>query len=184
MFTAHGGGMSVEQSTQQPPPAEPVWGAPPSQPPAWSTRTTLAAVGIAAVLAAGGGLVIYAATSGSHNAGPGHMNGAPGWNGPAGGPGGPGAMGGPGDLPRSLHGEYVVPDGNGGFASELTQTGAVTAVSDTTIAVRSDDGYSRTYALDTNTRKPKQPLENGEQVTVRASAINGAAIATAVLPAR
>ena len=184
MFGAHGGDMSVEQPTRQQQPAEPVWGAPPAQPSTWSTRTTLAAVGIAAVLAAGGGLVIYAATSGSHDAGPGHMNGGPGWNGPGGGPGGPGGMGGPGDLPRSLHGEYVVPDGKGGFTTEVTQTGAVTAATDTSITVRSDDNYSRTYVLDADTRKPTQPLQNGEQVTVRAEAVNGTATATAVLPAR
>ncbi len=64
---AQGGAMSVEQ--QQP--TEPVWGVPPAQPRTWSTRTTLAAVGIAAVLAAGGGLAIYAATGGSNDGGPG-----------------------------------------------------------------------------------------------------------------
>ena len=49
--------MSVEQ--------QPVWGTPTGRPKTWSTRTTVAAVGIAAALAAVGGVVVYAATGGS-----------------------------------------------------------------------------------------------------------------------
>lgn len=161
--------MSVEQQQS----TEPVWGAPPAQPRTWSTRTTLAAVGIAAVLAAGGGLAIYAATDSSPDGGPGagHMSGPPGF-------------GGPGQTQRTLHGEYVVADGKGGFTTELTQTGAVTSATDTALTVRSDDGYSKTYALDADTRKPGQPVQPGQQVTVRATSVNEGATATAVLPAR
>jgi len=170
--------MSVEQQQA----ADPVWGAPPAQPPTWSTRATLAAVGIAVVLAAGGGLVIYAATSGSHSSGPAPMSaGRSGWGGPDGiGP--PGA-GGPGDLPQTLHGEYVVPNDKGGFTIELTQTGTVTKATATSVTVRSDDGYNRAYTLDATTRKPHEPLQTGEQVTVKAIAANGDATATAVSPA-
>ena len=169
--------MSVEQHQ----PTAPVWGSPPAQPPTWSTRTALAAVGIAAVLAAGGGLAIYAATGGSHDTGPGHLSGPPGF----GGPGGGGPMGGPGAMPRTLHGEYVVADGKGGFSTEVTQTGVVTAAADISVSVRSDDGYSRTYTLDAGTRKPDRAVQTGDQVTVRATTpSNGAATATALLPAR
>ncbi|MCX2931995.1 hypothetical protein ORI20_17070 [Mycobacterium sp. CVI_P3] len=156
--------MSVEQ--------QPAWGSPTDHPKTWSTRTTLAAVGIAAALAATGGVVVYAATGGG--SGQGHTGGPPGWGGP----------GGPGGFQRTLHGENVVADGEGGFSTELTQTGAVTAASDTSVTVRSQDGYSRTYVLDTGTRKPPRPMQTGEQVSVRATEQDGTAMATAVMPAR
>lgn len=156
--------MSVEQ--------QPVWGAPTDPPKTWSTRTTVAAVGIAAALAAVGAVVVYAATDGS--GGQGHAGGPPGWGGP----------GGPGGFQRTLHGENVVADSEGGFSTELTQTGDVTAASDTSVTVRSQDGYSRTYVLDAGTRKPPQPLQAGEQVSVRATDGGGVATATTVMPAR
>lgn len=162
--------MITDMSTDQ------TWGTPAPEKATWSTRKTLAAVGIAAVLAAGGGLVIYAATSGqSHDAGPG------GW----GGPGGGGPMGGPGDLPPALHGEYVVPNGNGGFRTEFTQTGTVTDMSGTAITLKSADGYTRTYAITTTTRQPREALQSGQQAAIQASAASdGPVTATAILPAR
>ncbi|SBS74421.1 conserved exported hypothetical protein [uncultured Mycobacterium sp.] len=151
---------------------QPVWGAPTDRPKTWSTRTTVAAVGIAAALAAVGGVVVYAATGGSE--GQGHAGGPPGWGGP----------GGPGGFQRTLHGQNVVSDGEGGFSTELTQTGDVTAASDTSVTVRSQDGFSQTYVVNPDTRKPPQPLQTGEQVSVRATQQGGAATATAVMPAR
>ena len=65
-----------------------------------------------------------------------------------------------------------------------TQTGSITAASDAFITVRSADGYSHTYVIDADTRRPHQPLQSGQQVTVRATDANGASDATAVLPAR
>ncbi|BBY64262.1 hypothetical protein [Mycolicibacterium helvum] len=160
--------MSAEQ--------QPVWGTPTERPKTWSTRTTVAAVGIAAALAAVGGVVVYAATGGSE--GQGNAGGPPGW----GGPGGPGS---PGGFQRTLHGQNVVSDDEGGFSTELTQTGDVTAASDTSVTVRSQDGFSQTYVINTDTRKPPQPLQTGEQVSVRATQQGGgAATATAVMPAR
>ncbi|BBY58181.1 DUF4249 domain-containing protein [Mycolicibacterium sarraceniae] len=156
--------MTVEQ--------HPVWGTPTEPPKTWSTRTTVAAVGIAAALAAVGGVVVYAATGGSD--GPAHAGGPPGWGGP----------GGPGGFQRALHGQNVVSDGEGGFSTELTQTGDVIAASDTAVTVRSQDGFSQTYVLAADTRKPPQPLQTGEQVSVRATQQGGAATATTVMPAR
>jgi hypothetical protein len=43
---------------------------------------------------------------------------------------------------------------------------------------------AHTYRLDADTRRPHQPLQNGQQVTVRATETNGTDDATAVLPAR
>lgn len=65
--------------TQTPNTPEPVWGAPSDAPAQWSRNKTLAAVGIAVVLAGGGAAVIHAADSGRSG---------PGFGGPGGGPGG------------------------------------------------------------------------------------------------
>lgn len=66
---------------------------------------------------------------------------------PGRGPGGhhgPG-MGGPGGP--AVHGELVVETEDGVFATVLVQRGEVTAVSATSITVKSADGFSKTYAV-------------------------------------
>ena len=77
------------------------------------------------------------------------------------GPGGPppGGMHGPGPDAvgaAQLHGEFVVSDGSGGYATMLTQTGTVTAISATSITVRSDDGYTQTYAIAVDGRRGRR----------------------------
>ena len=47
----------------------------------------------------------------------------------------------------ALHGTFVVPDGDGGYRTVVTQRGEVTAVSDTSLTVRSEDGFVATYRL-------------------------------------
>ena len=47
----------------------------------------------------------------------------------------------------ALHATFVVPDGNGGFRTVVTQRGKVTTVSDTSLTVRSEDGFVATYRL-------------------------------------
>ena len=61
--------------------------------------------------------------------------------------------------PTSLHGEFVVPDGAGGYNTVLTQTGTVTAISPTSITVRSEDGFSQTYVIPARlaTRERRSP---------------------------
>lgn len=54
-------------------------------------------------------------------------------------------MGGP------LHGSFVVPDGSGGYRTLVMQRGAATKVSDTSITVRSEDGFEQTYAITADT---------------------------------
>src|SRR6266567_1138126 len=51
----------------------------------------------------------------------------------------------------SLHGEFVVPAPGGGYETLATQTGTVTAVGSSSVTVKSDDGFSRTYAVGDNT---------------------------------
>jgi hypothetical protein len=168
-----------------------VWGAgtEPSTP--WSTNRILAAVGIAAVLAGAGAVAIHAAGGGSAGPeGPGGGHGAgPGWGPPPGGfhGGGAGPMGdGPvvAGMGNALHGEFVVPDGHGAYRTQLTQTGTVTAISDTSITARSDDGYSQTYVITTDTRRGDDPVKNGDIATIRAVENNGANTATVISPSR
>jgi hypothetical protein len=147
-----------------------VWGAPAPSQPRWGWRESAAAVAVAAVIAALGGAAIYAATEGnSHTFGAPHQAFGPG----AGMPGGPGGqhgvIGGPGPAAvdaTSLHGEFVVPNGSGGYRTELTQTGTITALSPTSITVRSEDAYSQTYVIPGNTGAP---FAVDDQVVVRAT---------------
>jgi hypothetical protein len=67
-----------------------------------------------------------------------------------GGPGMGGGMGmrGPG---MGIHGSFVAPKQGGGYQTIHTQRGVVTAVSDSSITVTSEDGYSKKYAVTADT---------------------------------
>ncbi|OMH31285.1 hypothetical protein [Tersicoccus sp. Bi-70] len=59
-----------------------------------------------------------------------------------------------------LHGEFVVPKGQS-TATVLVQRGQITAVSSTSVTVKSSDGYTATYALGTSSKlfaAPTRPL--------------------------
>jgi hypothetical protein len=67
---------------------------------------------------------------------------------------GPGMLRGRGHLlgmGGALHGSFVVPDGSGGYRTVVMQRGAATSVSDTSITVRSEDGFEQTYAITAGT---------------------------------
>jgi hypothetical protein len=136
----------------------------------WSWRETVSAVAVAAVIAALGGAAIYAATEGtSHPFGAPHQPSGPAGAMPGGAGGQHGAIGKPGqsDLgPPSLHGEFVVADGAGGYTTELTQTGTVTAISLTSITVHSQDGFSQTYVIPNTAGAP---FSVDDQVVVHAT---------------
>lgn len=143
----------------------PVWGAPGPGPRRWGVRETAAAVGAAAVIAGLGGAAIYAATdadshpAGPHTAfGPGDQGGLPGIGMHSPGADSFGAM--------SLHGEFVIADRAGGYTTTLSQSGTVTAISPTSVTVRSDDGYSQTYVISQPTGP--SPAIN-DRVSVRAT---------------
>ncbi|WP_227983773.1 hypothetical protein [Nocardia spumae] len=167
----------MTEPTPQPPAGpEHTWGGPQTAPPAtWSTKKSLAAVGIAAVIAAAGGGIVYAAThsGGSEHGGPG---GGPGMSMSGGhngfGPGGMDATG------PSLHGQFVVSDGKGGYTTELTQTGTVTAVSDTSITAKSADDFSRTYTISDRTQRAE--VKVGDTVRIQGTEANGTATAVAI----
>jgi hypothetical protein len=153
--------MSTEETHAQ----EQVWGAPPSGPRSWGWRESLAAVAVAAVIAALGGAAIYAATAGgSHSFGPPHQ---------AFGPGGPGnqhgGIGRPAGMePPALHGEFVEPGANGTYLTVVTQTGTITAISPTSVSVRSEDGFNQSYVIPAAAGNTDAPFAVDDRVEVRA----------------
>jgi hypothetical protein len=144
----------------------------------WGLRGTLAAVGVAAVIAGVGGAAIYAATGrdvhvmGTHSApAPPQAGGGP----PAHDRPGPNAV----DA-SALHGESVVSDGSGGFTTELSQTGTITAIDATSVSARSADGYIQTYVIPAAATAP--PFNVGDQVTIRATRSGADATVTTIRP--
>jgi hypothetical protein len=140
----------------------PQWGAPP--PPArarWTAKRIVVTVAIALGIAAAGSAAIYAA-SGSTTAaqgGPGGGRGGPG--------GGPMLVGGPmGDMSATQHGEF--------------QTGEVTGITDDEITTKSEDGYTRTYAI-TQETKSTGDIAKGDDVTVIATTEGTTATAESIM---
>jgi hypothetical protein len=157
----------------------------PVAPRRWGWRESASAVAVAAVIAALGGAAIYAATEGAS-----HPFGAPHQPfGPAGVmPGGQhGAVGKPGQGelgPPSLHGEFVVTGGTGGYTTELTQTGTVTAISPASITVHSQDGFAQTYVIPNTASAAGAPFSVGDQVVVHATRNGQTATVTTIGNAR
>jgi hypothetical protein len=105
---------------------------------------------------------------------------------PGGGPfafGGPGALGG---LFGAVHGTVVVPKPGGGYQTVAFQNGKVTAVSSTSITLRSADGYSRSYQVTSSTLVNAQrdgigSIKAGNQVMVDATVSGSTATATRII---
>jgi hypothetical protein len=88
------------------------------------------------------------------------------------GPVGPGPLG--GGLFGAVHGTVVVPKPGGGYQTVAFQNGKVTAVSSTSITLRSADGYSHTYQVTSSTMVNAQrdgigSIKDGNQVMVDAT---------------
>lgn len=65
-------------------------------------------------------------------------------------------------LPRGfagpeVHGEFTVKNKDGTFTTMVTQRGAVQSVSDSNISVKSDDGFTQSYAITSSTTIVKFP---------------------------
>ena len=56
-----------------------------------------------------------------------------------------------GHFGGGIHGEFVVPKPGGGYQTVLTQIGTVQSVSGSSITVKSEDGYSHTYSVNSDT---------------------------------
>ena len=86
---------------------------------------------------------------------------------------GPGPLG--GGLFGAVHGTVVVPKSGGGYQTGVAfQNGKVTAVSSTSITLRSADGYSHTYQVTSSTMVNAQrdgigSIKNGVEVMVDAT---------------
>ncbi|GAA1019874.1 MULTISPECIES: hypothetical protein [Amycolatopsis] len=150
---------------------------------AWSGRKTAIAAGVAVVIAVGGGLAIWAGTSGNNataqqGQGPGGFGG-PGGPGGQGGFAGRGGMGGMAALRDALHGDFVVADPAGGYVTERLQTGTITELSATSVTLTSKDGYKQSYTLDSSTSKTGSP-KSGDNVTVVAKVQGTTATATSL----
>jgi hypothetical protein len=145
--------------------------------------------GLAAGLALGGAGISFAASSGSSSSSssstttpPKNTPVKPG-HGPRGfGPGLPGFGGlGFGGLGQVVHGQVTVHTRSGGYQTIDFQVGSVTAVSSTSISVKSADGYTiplqpngQPYAVTANTMVNAQPggistVKVGDQVRVIAT---------------
>jgi hypothetical protein len=101
------------------------------------------------------------------------------------GPGllGPGLLGGPFGA---VHGTVVVPKSGGGYQTITFQNGKVTAVSSTSITLRSADGYSRTYQVTSSTMVNAQrdgigSIKDGNQVMVDATISGSTATAARII---
>ncbi len=89
------------------------------------------------------------------------------------GPFGPGGM---------LHGEFVTTKQGGGYQTVDVQIGKVTAVSSTSITLKSDDGFTNTYAVNSSTvvdanRDGIGSVKTGDNASVFATASGGTATA-------
>ena len=92
--------------------------------------------------------------------------------------GGPGMGGGIAGPMGALHGEFVVPKQGGGYQTLVVQRGAVSSVSTSTITVKSDDGFSATYAVSADTlvnaaRDGIGSIKKGDEVTLLAQQKSG-----------
>jgi hypothetical protein len=96
---------------------------------------------------------------------------------------GPGLLGGPFGA---VHGTVVVPKSGGGYQTITFQNGKVTAVSSTSITLRSADGYSRTYQVTSSTLVNAQrdgiaSIKDGNQVMVDATISGSNATAARII---
>lgn len=144
----------------------------------WSTRRIIISAAVAVVIVAGGTAAVMAATNGSTTSG--GNGGFPGGGFPGGGRFGGGAA-----LAGALHGDFVVSNGSGGYTTERLQTGTVSSVSAGSLTVKSTDGYTQTYVVDSSTSVDQgadsiSKVVGGNTVTVVAKLAGSTATAATV----
>ncbi len=169
----------------------------------YSPRRRPHLLGVAAVavlaLAAGGGIA-YVATHSAGNASTVASSGAaaspapspstsPGYGGRHGGFGRFGGFGGGfglGGLGGVIHGQVTEPKSGGGYQTVDVQRGTVTAVSSSSITVKSADGYTATYAVISSTEVNAQAagigtVKDGDTVELTATVSGGTATAASIV---
>jgi hypothetical protein len=142
----------------------------------WDVRKTIGAIAVAAAVAGVGGAAIAAAT----DAGPHGMSG--GMHGPPGGFGGPPPARHADTEPDALHGQYVVPDGHGGYSTLISQIGRITTISATNVVARSDDGFVQSYVVHEAGGDSAPPFAVGQQVVIDATLEGQTATVTSIHP--
>ncbi len=165
-----------------------------------SGQSLLLIVVAAAALFAGAGVAVAATAGGSAPAGagaaaapapssslPGRMHGAGPWRWAGGGPGGGPWPGRPGMAGfGAVHGQFVVAKPGGGYQTVDMQRGSVTAVTSSSITVKSSDGFVRTYQVPSTARVNAQrggisSIKTGNQVMVVATVSGSGASAASIL---
>lgn len=86
----------------------------------------------------------------------------------------------------AIHGQFVTPKPGGGYQTIDTQRGTVTAVSTSSITVRSSDGYAKTYQVTGSTNVDAQragigSVKPGQAVSVIATVHGSSATATQIV---
>ena len=86
----------------------------------------------------------------------------------------------------AVHGQFVVPKSGGGYQTIDTQRGAVTAVTATSITVKSADGFVKTYQVVSSTNVDAQrdgiaAVKTGHQVVVTATVSGSTDTASSIL---
>jgi hypothetical protein len=86
---------------------------------------------------------------------------------------------------RSIHGEFVAPDGEGKYVTIATQYGDVTAVDQDSITVKSEDGYTKEYVVNADTKVNRDgagidAVKTGQKVMITAKVDAGTATATTI----
>ncbi|WP_457966468.1 hypothetical protein M1E17_07240 [Arthrobacter sp. D1-29] len=61
------------------------------------------------------------------------------------------------NRPQELHSESVVKKGDGTFEAQVSQRGTVEAVTESSVTVKSEDGFTQNYAVNAETRIIKIP---------------------------
>ncbi len=173
----------------------------------WRPRRPVAIAGVAIVALAGGAGVGYAAThtlaakGATDTVAVGAANSAaspsPAASAPASGPGAPGRRGFGGEfffgggtlalggLSGVLHGEVTMPKSGGGYQTVDVQDGTVTAVSSTSVTVKSADGFTASYAVTSKTVVDAQAagigsVKKGDTVFVVATVSGSTATAASI----
>jgi hypothetical protein len=162
-------------------------------------RPHLTGLLVVAVIALGaGGGIAYVATHPGDSASPAAAQGAaqspapspsastPSWHGR--GPGGFGRFGGFGGLGLGgvVHGQVTERTSGGGYQTVDIQSGTVTAVSPSSITVKSADGYSATYVVVSSTEVNAQAagiltVKVGDTVELTATVSGGTATAASIV---
>ena len=183
--------------------SDPGWGAPgyaPGEPaagqrrPLW-TRRPVVIGSVAALALLGGATAAYAASDSGGSAATPIAAGnfaatpspSPSGSAPTGGPfrrsfGGIGIMGG---VAGAIHGQLTVPKAGGGYETVDVQRGSVTAVSGTSITVKSADGFSQQYSVTTSTIVDAQrdgigSIKVNDQVAIVATVSGSTATAVSI----